>query len=454
MQHVDLSLIKKHDVSGPRYTSYPTALEFEASSDADYRRTIGSLQRTGPISVYVHIPFCDTLCYYCGCSKIVTRDRAQAERYLGYLFREIDAQAKLHGEREVLQLHWGGGTPTFLSDTQILDLSKHLRDNLRFAGDTEGEFSIEIDPRTVDPDRIANLRVAGFNRLSMGIQDFDATVQKAVNRKQSFGKTAEVIDAARDGGFHSISVDLIYGLPFQSLSTIENTLSQVITLRPDRISLYNYAHLPHRFSSQKRINAVDLPEAEQKLEIFKLCIERLTAEDYQYIGMDHFALPEDELAIAQREGTLQRNFQGYSTFSGFDMVAMGVTGISQLGDNHFQNTKEMSEYESLLDQGMIPIKKAMHVDQDDVLRGAVIMGLICQFRLEYREINRTFDIDFVDYFGEELASLESMAEDGLLDIGEEAIEVSDIGRLLIRNICMVFDRHLPSIEKRRFSKVL
>jgi oxygen-independent coproporphyrinogen III oxidase len=451
---VDLSLIKKYDVSGPRYTSYPTALQFEESSDEQYRRVVGSLTRQDPLSLYLHIPFCNTLCYYCACNKIVTRDKSRAETYLSYLYREIEMVSELYGRRQVLQLHWGGGTPTFIDDDQILDLSRHLRQHFSFGSDQDGEFSIEIDPRTVDPGRIANLRNAGFNRLSMGIQDFDETVQKAVNRKQSFEATQEVIGAARHHGFESISVDLIYGLPFQTQATIDRTLSQVIALGPDRISLYNYAHLPNMFMPQKRINVVDLPLAEQKLQIFKLCMERLTAEGYSYIGMDHFAKPGDELAVAQRQGTLHRNFQGYSTFAGFDLVAMGITGITQLERTYFQNTKEMDEYESLIDVGRIPIKKVIHVDDDDIIRRTVIMALICQFRLEYAEIDKRFGISFQHEFAMQIQALESMQNDGLLTLTGKGIEVSEIGRLLIRNICMVFDRHLKPVEDRGFSKVL
>lgn len=456
MSLVDLALIRKYNVNGPRYTSYPTALQFGEFGQAQYEQAIASSPRKDrPLSLYFHIPFCSTLCYYCACSKIVTRDKSKGVRYLGYLKKEIDLQAAHFTGRKVTQLHWGGGTPTFLSDEQVQDLMDYIGSKFELAPEAEREFSIEIDPRTVDADRIRAIRRAGFNRLSMGIQDFEPEVQKAVNRIQSFEATKEVIDAAREAGFKSISVDLIYGLPHQTMATIANTLKQVIELSPDRISIYNYAHLPTRFAPQKRINVVDIPDADHKLRILKQCIDMLTLSGYQYIGMDHFAKPDDELAIAQREGTLHRNFQGYSTHAECDLVAMGVTGISNIGNSYSQNSKEMDEYEAFLDKGELPIVKGIYIDDDDLIRKAVIMALICHFKLSFAAIESKFNIDFRDYFGRELASFHDMQEDGLVEINDDGITVTDKGRLLIRNVCMAFDRHLnPDLQANSYSKAI
>ena len=456
MPLVDLALIRKYNVNGPRYTSYPTALQFSEFTPADYTRAVtDSPRRDSPISLYFHLPFCSTLCYYCACSKIVTRDKAKGVRYLEYLNREIDLQAPNFAGRKVTQLHWGGGTPTFFSAEQITDLMDTIRDRFELVSDSEGEFSIEIDPRTVDAARIRHIREAGFNRLSLGIQDFEPDVQKAVNRIQSFEATREVIQAARDVGFKSISVDLIYGLPHQTMATIANTLKQVIELSPDRISIYNYAHLPQRFAPQKRINVVDLPDADHKLRILKQCIDMLTVSGYQYIGMDHFAKPDDELAVAQREGTLHRNFQGYSTHADCDLVAMGITGISNIGNTYSQNAKTMEDYEAALDGGRLPIVKGIQIDADDLIRKAVIMALICQFTVSFETIEREFDIDFRKYFWRELDSFAAMENDGLVEIDDKGIQVTERGRLLIRNVCMAFDRHLnPDLQANSYSRAI
>jgi oxygen-independent coproporphyrinogen III oxidase len=456
MSLVDLALIRKYNVNGPRYTSYPTALQFEDFTQASYEHAIAHSQRADqPLSLYFHIPFCSTLCYYCACSKIVTRDKAKGVRYLEFLKQEIALQARYFAGRAVTQLHWGGGTPTFLSDGQIADLMRTIRSHFNLVADAAGEFSIEIDPRTVDAVRIQALRDVGFNRLSMGIQDFDPGVQRAVNRVQSYDDTRDVIKAAREAGFGSVSVDLIYGLPHQTLATIANTLSQVTALSPDRISIYNYAHLPTRFTPQSRINVVDLPSADSKLLILKQCIDVLTLSGYQYIGMDHFAKPTDELAIAQREGTLQRNFQGYSTHAECDMVAMGITAISQIGNTYAQNAKTMEAYEAPLDAGQLPIVRGIEIDGDDQIRKAVIMALICHFQLDFAPIERAFGIDFLTYFRRELASLNEMQRDHLVSISDRHIVVTDRGRLLIRNICMAFDRHLnPELQASSFSRAI
>lgn len=455
MALVDLDLIRKFDTRGPRYTSYPTALQFHDLDDQAYVNAVSSSTRADrPLSLYVHIPFCRHLCYYCACSKIVTRDTGKAARYLDYLKREIAMQAPHFKGRKVTQLHWGGGTPTFLGDGQIQDLMEFIGAHFDLVADDEGEFGIEIDPRTVDADRITTLRAAGFNRLSFGIQDFEPVVQKAVNRVQSFESVQAVMEAGRAAGFKSISVDLIYGLPFQTLATIANTLHQVIELAPDRISIYNYAHLPERFTPQKRINVVDLPGLDQKLLILKQCIEILTGAGYCYIGMDHFAKPTDELAKAQEAGKLHRNFQGYSTHADCDMVAMGLTAISQVGDLYAQNAKEMTDYEAAIDAGRLPVIKGVEIDAEDRLRKAVIMDLICTFRLDYDSIRARFGVDVPMHFDAELARLGPMAEAGLLTLRDHGIEVSDKGRLLIRNICMVFDRYLNPAQETRFSKAI
>ncbi len=455
MSIVDLDLIRKYDVKGPRYTSYPTALQFHDIREADYARAVeASSRKDRPLSLYVHIPFCRYLCYYCACSKIVTRDKSKASRYLGYLKREIEMHAPLYKGRTVSQIHWGGGTPTFLDDEQVRGLMDFIRQHFDLASDDEGEFGIEIDPRTVDATRIQALRAAGFNRLSFGIQDFEPQVQKAVNRVQSYESTKLIVDVARAEGFRSISVDLIYGLPFQTLSTIANTIRQVVELSPDRISMYNYAHLPERFTPQKRISVIDLPKADEKLQILKQSIEMLTASGYCYIGMDHFAKPDDELARAQQAGELHRNFQGYSTFADCDMVAMGLTAISQVGDLYTQNAKDMADYERAIDEHRLPIERGVAIDEDDRIRKAIIMALICQFELDYADINRRFGVDMATVYEDEIAELLPMAEDGLLDFDDAGIRVTEQGRLLIRNICMVFDRYLGNAEPNRFSKAI
>ena len=452
---IDLSLIKKYDVAGPRYTSYPTALQFRELTPDEYRASVAASDANAPLSVYCHLPFCATLCYYCACSKVLTRDRSKCTHYLSYLHREIEMQAPLFGDREVTQLHWGGGTPTFLDDDEVRALMAHLAANFRFAPEREREFSIEIDPRTVDAGRIRTFRDVGFNRLSFGIQDFDAGVQAAVNRRQSYEDTRDVMRAAREAGFGSISVDLIYGLPLQSVSSFDETLEKVIDLSPDRISIYNYAHLPDRFPSQKRINVIDLPSADQKLEILKLCIDKLTERGYCHIGMDHFAKPTDELAIAQREGTLQRNFQGYSTRAECDMVGLGVTSIGRIGNGYAQNAKTIEAYVAALDAGDLAIRRGVETDDDDALRYAVIMSLICHYALDFGEVEHQFGINFRDYFARELAMLAGFEADELLTLDARGIYVTDAGRYLIRNICMVFDRYLakPQAEPR-YSKVI
>jgi oxygen-independent coproporphyrinogen-3 oxidase len=453
----NLDLIQKYNISGPRYTSYPTALQFSEFNAMDYQDAIdNSSRKDRDLSLYFHLPFCDTICYYCACNKIVTKDKRRAIPYLEHLHKEINMQANMFSkDRFVSQLHWGGGTPTYINDEQMTALYTHISQSFNLRSDDEGEFSLEIDPRTVSLDRISLLRSLGFNRLSMGIQDFDGRVQKAVNRLQSEQQTFNTIEKARQEGFHSISVDLIYGLPHQSVETFRVTLDKIVSMDPDRISIYNYAHLPQRFKTQKQINEEDLPLPEEKLKILELCIEKLTSAGYVYIGMDHFAKPADELAQALENGTLQRNFQGYSTQADCDMVAMGITAISQIGNSYSQNYRTPDEYYNSIDEDRLPVYLGLHINQDDLIRKKVIMSLICQFRLDMQSISDEFGISFSDYFATELLDVQPMIDDGLLTKTDNTLKVTNEGRLLIRNICMAFDGHMKKPDlKTKFSKVI
>ncbi|RJF96597.1 oxygen-independent coproporphyrinogen III oxidase [Noviherbaspirillum cavernae] len=460
----DAPLIHKLSQQGPRYTSYPTADRFtEDFRSGDYLQAVSGVRAMGarnPLSLYVHIPFCDTVCYYCACNKIVTKNRGKADTYLAYLKREIDMQGRLFaGMNRVEQMHFGGGTPTYLSDAQLGDLLAHLRRWFSFAADGDGEYSIEIDPRTVTAARIHSLRAQGFNRISLGVQDFDADVQKAVNRIQPEEKTLEAIRAARDAGFRSVSIDLIYGLPKQSVVTMEQTLAKVIAADPDRISIYNYAHLPHLFKPQRRIDEAELPSAETRIDMLSLCIERLTGAGYAYIGMDHFARPGDDLAIAQRQGRLHRNFQGYSTHAEAEMVSCGVSAISSVGGTYSQNEKTLDAYYECIEQGRLPITRGIRLDMDDLLRRIVIQTLMCNFELSIASLELAYPIAFTAYFAEEMDKLRSFESDGLLQIGDEWLTITPKGRLLIRNICMVFDRYLNGRQEMkpqrlRYSKTI
>ncbi len=453
----DPDLIRRYDKSGPRYTSYPTAVQFtEAFGEEQYRAWAARSNASGrPLSLYFHIPFCDTVCFYCACNKVVTKDRSRSAPYLDRLFKEIAMQAELFdGSRPVDQLHWGGGTPTFLSHDEMIELMDVTRERFRLRDDDSGEYSIEIDPREVKQDTIALLRRLGFNRMSLGVQDFDPRVQKAVNRIQPEEVTLATLRAARREGFKSVSIDLIYGLPLQSRESFARTLDRVLEVDPDRVSVFNYAHLPELFKPQRRIAAEDLPAPAEKLAILKLTIERLGEAGYVYIGMDHFAKPDDELAVAQRQGTLYRNFQGYSTHAGCDLVALGVTSIGMVGESYSQNVRSNEEYYQRIDAGHIPVFRGVELDADDKLRREVITRLICHFQLDRQAIERRFGIDFDQYFADELAQLQEMEQDGLLDLTADGIQVRPEGKLLIRNICMTFDRYLREQPRRRFSKVI
>ncbi|GAB3416986.1 oxygen-independent coproporphyrinogen III oxidase [Massilia agilis] len=463
---LDLSadLIERMSQQGPRYTSYPTADRFHGQFTAlDYQAAVQGLRAAGgvrPLSLYVHIPFCQSLCYYCGCNKIITTNRDKAAIYLDYLKREVDMQAALFGaDNRVEQLHFGGGTPTYLSDAQMGELMDYLRSRFTFVGDTEGEYSIEIDPRTVDPERVHSLRRQGFNRLSLGVQDFDAEVQKAVNRIQPEALTLNAIRAAHEAGFRSVSIDLIYGLPKQSMETMRQTLAKVVSASPDRISIYNYAHMPALFKSQRLIDEDELPAPQVKLDMLALCIEQLTNAGYVYIGMDHFAKPDDELAIAQKSGGLQRNFQGYSTHAEADMVSVGVSAISAVGSVYAQNEKSLERYYAALDRGELPLARGIALSSDDSIRRAVIQRLMCDFTLDVPAFEKAHGIVFNDYFAAEMPKLRAFEADGLLALEDGAISVTTRGRLLIRNIAMAFDawlgkpNHVP-LQRMQYSKTI
>jgi len=455
---VDLDLISRLDRNGPRYTSYPTADRFADTFDArTYAAWTARRNRTGvqrPLSIYVHLPFCSSLCYYCACNKIITRDPAKAGKYLRYLHREIALQAPLYrDDARVEQMHWGGGTPTFYGLEDLAQLFGMLRSHFEFAPD--GEYSIEIDPRTVTPATIGALRDMGFNRVSFGIQDFDPEVQRAINRVQSVEQTAALMAAARAAGFASINVDLIYGLPRQTAETFARTLSSVSELRPDRVAVYSYAHLPTRFKAQKQIVAAELPRPETKLGLLGLAAQHLVAAGYVYVGMDHFALPHDALAVAQRQGRLHRNFQGYSTHAECDLIGLGVSAIGAVGPTYSQNARTLSDYYARLDRNELPIVRGVALSRDDLVRRTVIHALMCQFEVSKEAVGIGYLIDFDSYFAAELTELAELERAGLLRLHDEWISVTPKGRMLIRSICMVFDRYLrQDRETQRYSKTI
>lgn len=457
---LDADLIRQYNQQGPRYTSYPTAVEFhEGFTEADYcawaKRT-NEDPIPSSLSLYVHIPFCDTVCFYCACNKVVTKNHSRAGPYLQHLGLEIERQGALYdADRQVEQLHLGGGTPTFLSHKQIRELMRALREHFSLREDDIGEYSIEIDPRKADEVTVALLRELGFNRMSLGVQDFEPEVQRAVNRIQSEEETHRVIAAARSQGFKSINIDLIYGLPHQTVESFGRTLDKIIAVSPERLSIYNYAHLPEVFKTQRHINEADLPSPDEKLKILQYTIERLTGASYQYIGMDHFAKPEDELAVAQRNGTLTRNFQGYSTHAECDLVGLGVSAISKVGFCYAQNVRNLDEYYGRIDAGELAVYRGIELTDDDVLRREVIGQLICHGWLDIASIEQRFGIEFTEYFAAERDVLGTMQADGLLKMDDRAIEVLPPGRLLIRSICMVFDRYLRTHRKKRpYSNVI
>ena len=453
----DRSLIDRYDLSGPRYTSYPTAPQFhEQFGETELCAAIERSNAAGrPLSLYFHIPFCRTVCYYCACNKIITANRKRAMPYLERLIEEVAMQGKLFDQsRPVHQLHWGGGTPTYISDEEKRLLMAATREHFNLLDDDSGEYSIEIHPGDMDVSTIACLRELGFNRLSMGIQDFDPLVQKAVNRFNSVQEVSELVNAARVEGFHSVSMDLIYGLPHQSWQSFTSTLDSIIDLDPDRLSVFNYAHMPHLFKVQKQLDESALPSAEEKLLMMERMTEKLLDAGYVYIGMDHFAKPDDELAVAQRDGVLQRNFQGYSTHGGCDLVAFGVSSISAIDNVFAQNHKQIEDYENAVDAGKLPVARGFELSDDDLLRQEVIKQLICHFELNFADIDKQFSINCREYFAEELEQLQSMVADGLVEMTGTGIRVSLAGRLLIRRICMTFDAYIKQSTEIRYSKII
>jgi len=458
---LDMSLLRRYDVSGPRYTSYPTALQFSDEVGEEAYRYAAAVSNEEllprPLSLYVHIPFCRTVCFYCGCNKIITANYARAETYLASLEREVRTQAGLFAaDRRVEQLHFGGGTPTYLKDDDLVSVLTAINTAFTVDKGPRREFSIEIDPRTTTPERIRLLSELGFNRMSLGVQDFDPQVQVAVNRIQSVEQTRAVIEAGRQVGFRSTNLDLIYGLPKQTVASFSATLDTVLDMRPERLAVYNYAHMPHLFKVQRQISAADLPGSEEKLSILETTIRRLLEAGYVYIGLDHFALPSDELARAQREGTLQRNFQGYSTRARCDLAGLGMSAIGKVGDAYFQNRKDIAAYQQAVADRGLAVQRGCIMSADDRLRRDVIMDLMCHSRVRYDDIETRHRIIFRQYFAQELARLQPMVDDGLVEIHRDRIEVTPRGRLLLRNVGMVFDAYIPRSDdaKRRFSRVI
>jgi oxygen-independent coproporphyrinogen-3 oxidase len=455
---IDIELIKKYDKPGPRYTSYPTAPHFnESFTHENYLDEIiktNQGQDLPDLSLYFHLPFCDTLCYFCGCNMIVTRNRIRIKKYIDDLKREIDLITDhISHDRKATQLHWGGGTPTHLNPDEIADLSSYIHD--RFAVNTDAEAGCEIDPRELTKAHLAALRDGGFNRISMGIQDFNPDVQKAVNRIQPEALTRQTVVWVRELGFHSINLDLIYGLPFQSVKTFEKTIDTVIDIDPDRIALFNFAYVPWMKKHQKAIRPEDLPVTEEKLNIFKMSTEKLTRAGYVFIGMDHFAKPDDELTLALEKKILYRNFQGYSTHAGADLYAMGITSISQFGRIYAQNIKKEKKYHAALEQGILPTARGYYLNEDDLLRRHVIIKLMCDFELDFTSIENEFDINFKTYFSRSLERLDDMIADNLLSVENKMLKITKMGRFLIRNIAMNFDGYIERKEDHaRYSRTV
>lgn len=460
MSFLTPELLTRFDVPGPRYTSYPTADRFvEAFSQLDLHQALelrsqGLSQKIRPLSIYVHIPFCESLCYYCACNKIITKHHEKAEPYLRYLAKEVELYTNAIGMgQSVSQLHLGGGTPTFLSDDELRELMSVLKRSFSFAAG--GEYSVEVDPRTVNEQRLALLLELGFNRLSFGVQDFDPEVQKAVHRIQPAAQVFALVESARKMGFESVNVDLIYGLPKQTPESFDRTLKQVNELRPDRIALYAYAHLPERFKPQRRILAAELPVASSKIAMLSRSMDALMAAGYVYVGMDHFALPDDALAVAKRQGRLHRNFQGYSTQPDCDLIGLGVSAIGRMGGTYSQNAKTMEEYVDMLDHGQLPIVKGLALSRDDLIRRAWIMAIMCQGQVQYDAFNEGWLIDAKKYFAPELSQLESLQDQGLVELSEGGLKVTPMGWFFVRGVAMVFDKYLQADRNRtRFSKII
>jgi oxygen-independent coproporphyrinogen-3 oxidase len=460
---ISTEILTRLDVNGPRYTSYPTADRFvEAYGPSQYVQALQQRVEGGgavggaatPLSIYVHIPFCESVCYYCACNKVITKHHERAAEYIEALRTEIALIVEQLGSGQaVSQLHFGGGSPTFLSDDELDSLLSSLQSSFRFV--PGGEYSIEIDPRTVDAGRLKRLAAMGFNRLSFGVQDFDPQVQQAVHRVQPFAQVAELMDAARAEGFESINMDLIYGLPKQSLESFQRTLAQVVSLKPDRIALYAYAHLPQRFKPQRRIDASALPKAEDKIGMLSMAIDTFGAGGYDYIGMDHFALHRDTLSVARRQGRLHRNFQGYSTHPDSDLIGLGVSAIGRVGAHYCQNAKTLEEYYDALRRREFPIVRGLTLSRDDLVRRAVIMAVMCQGRVDIESIELAYLIDFRQYFATELRQLEPLVESGLVQLESDGVRVTALGWYFVRAIAMVFDRHLQADKAvERFSRII
>jgi oxygen-independent coproporphyrinogen-3 oxidase len=458
MPGVSTETLKKYDVSGPRYTSYPTADRFvEAFTQDAYmlaleqRRAIAATQ---PLSIYVHIPFCESLCFFCACNKIVTKHHERSAEYLRYLNREIDLHIEHLGSGQTIsQLHLGGGSPTFFSDEELAELMSMLKRNFVFS--PSGEYSIEVDPRTVNAQRLKHLAELGFNRLSFGVQDFDPEVQKAVHRIQPAEQVFSLVEAARRYHFESVNVDLIYGLPMQTPESFKRTLAQVVELRPNRIALYGYAHLPERFKPQRRISEYELPAAADKISMLGSALKAFIDAGYVYVGMDHFALPDDDLAIAKRQGRLHRNFQGYSTQPDCDLISLGVSAIGRVGGTYSQNAKTIEEYYDHLNHGRFPVVRGLALSRDDIVRRAVIMAIMCQGALQYESIELAYMLDFKKYFADEMLALKALEKTDMLVLEEDSLQVTDTGWFFVRAVAMVFDKHLQTDRNRaRFSKIL
>lgn len=453
----DPELIQKYDRVGPRYTSYPTAVQFhEGFGNADYAAAAArSNHSERALSLYAHIPFCNTACFYCACNKIPTRDRSRSAPYLARLYHEMTMQSRLFDKSSVVdQLHLGGGTPTFISNDEMKQLIDMMRANFNLRDDDEGEYSIEIDPRETDANGVKLLRELGFNRMSLGVQDFDPAVQKAVNRIQSKSETFEVLYAARDNGFKSVNVDLIYGLPLQNETSFMRTVDAILEASPDRVTVFNYAHLPSMFPAQKRMNEADMPSGDMKLRMLSSTIARLQAAGYVYIGMDHFAKPNDELTIAQRAGKLYRNFQGYSTHADCDLIALGATSISMVDNVYAQNLRGLEDYTARIDSDNLAIFRGVALTRDDEIRRAVIMRLMCDFALDFAAFGAAWDIDGMAYFAQEREMLAEFVADGLLTMSGTRIEVQPVGRMMVRVMAVVFDRYNRVQRTGKFSKII
>ena len=460
----DAHLLRRYDRPGPRYTSYPTAPQFHAGFGHAEFRAAAMASNGDPIprriSLYVHVPFCESPCFYCGCNRIITRDKARGDAYLTRLYREIALLAPLFDrDRDVIQVHFGGGTPNFLAPSQLQALMDSLQHHFHLSDSPERDISIELDPRFVATDDIEALASCGFNRASLGIQDFDPAVQAAVNRVQSVDETAAIIDACRANGFRSINVDLIHGLPLQTLEGFRRTLDTVLAMQPDRLAVYGYAHMPHLFRPQRRIDAGQLPSADAKLSLLQLAIETLSDAGYVHIGMDHFALPADDLSQAQAQGRLHRNFMGYTTHAQSDLVGIGVSAISHVGDTFSQNPRDLESWETAIDEGRLAIFRGMQMSADDVIRADVIQQLMCQGEIIISSLEHRHAIDFADYFSEALLHLQPLQDDGLVQRTPESITATPQGRLLLRNIAMCFDNYLPRLpldpaDPPRFSRAI